>query len=175
MAESEYQLIGKPIYTRTLGVQALYGPYASMDLCIEKLKGQEVYANLIKGIKVAISNNNGFSEYIVNADVLENDLDNLNESHLTKIFPIDEATQQKAGLLSATDKQHLDNFIEIVEAGAGFVNENMQVVGATGGGSSSEAVTALNAKLNRVIAILGPLYDNSDSTGNSDGKFEITD
>lgn len=46
----------------------------------------------------------------------------------------------------------------------------------SGGGSSSDqstAIAALRYQVNRIINILGDFYDQSDSTGGSDGKIEV--
>lgn len=71
------------------------------------------------------------------------------------------------GLMSKEDKAKLDKLIEVLEDGLFNVDANFEVEGGDSSGSNAE----LEAKVNRIIAILGDLYNS----GGNDAHFEVTE
>lgn len=168
------QLINDSLYLAgSPNIQELYGTYNSKTDGINAIK-VGVYKNVPKGLRFGVVTSDGFEEYLYTGPVVAKA--NVAESDFIKIFPIDEATQDFAGLMSAADKTLLDQLIPVVQSGGWNVDSNYQV-GTLTESSQQETVIpeGLETRLTRIENILGDLYDDNDNTGASDGQIIIED
>ena len=86
------------------------------------------------------------------------------------------ATDTTAGIMTKDDRLLLNQLIPVLESGGWNIDENYQVGGTVGGGSSQNTIPeGLETRLTRIENILGDLYDNDDPTGASDGQITIED
>ena len=168
------QLINDSLYiSGSPSIQALYGTYTSKTEGVNAVKAG-VYKNVPKGVRFGVVTSEGFEEYLYTGPVVARA--NVAESDFIKIFPIDEATQQSAGLMSSEDKTLLDQLIPVIQSGGWNVDSNYQV-GTLTEGSQQETIIpeGLETRLTRIENILGDLYDDDDDTGASDGQITIED
>jgi len=164
------QLINDSLYRASSpSIQELYGTYTSKAEGINAVKNG-VYKNVPKGLKFGVTTTTGFEEYLYIGPVVSKA--NVLESDFVKVFPIDEATEQIAGLMSATDKTTLDELTLVLQAGGWNIDSNFQVGGTSVG--SATIPEGLETRLNRIEAILEGLYGEA-SDGSEDSKFIVED
>lgn len=85
-----------------------------------------------------------------------------------------EATTTTAGLMSAEDKEILDQLALVIESGGWNIDENYQVGGNSSSSENNPVIPeGLETRLSRIENILGDLYDSEDETGASDGQIII--
>lgn len=164
------QLINDSLYRASSpSIQELYGTYTSKAEGINAVKNG-VYKNVPKGLKFGVVTTNGFEEYIYVGPVMAKA--NVQADDFIKIFPLDEATINAAGLMSATDKAIVDQFITVLESGGWNVDSNFQPGGTSTSQNSQVIPEGLEARLTRIEAILQGLYGDTSA---DDLKFIVSD
>lgn len=166
------QLIGDSLYiSGSPSIQELYGTYESKTTGVNAVK-VGVYKNVPKGLRFGVVTTDGFEEYIYVGPVVAKA--NVQANDFVKIFPIDEATTTTAGLMSAEDKEILDQLALVIESGGWNIDENYQVGGNSSSSENNPVIPeGLETRLSRIENILGDLYDSEDETGASDGQIII--
>lgn len=84
------------------------------------------------------------------------------------------ATTSAAGLMSASDKEKVDQLVPVFNAGGWNVDQNFQPGGISNSSDTAVIPEGLETRLSRIEAVLSGLYGNEED-GSEDAEFIIED